>query len=183
MKKKRQKGEKQPIEHQNVVTQPTNKAEKQYRQKSANEFVDNEQEPKFENMTKMDKIWVATASLIYPEVNCKKYVSGSQITSRVARMFNTEISPAMMNSHLVSSVDRMADKKNPVRGGSRNRYLFKTNDGIKPYTKGNFRLYKSKDEKYDGWEKTGKINPDKEDVNKEYHYLIEWYVNSYFNSN
>ena len=122
-------------------------------------------------MTKMNKIWVATASLIYPDIDCNKCVSGSQITSRVARLFNTEISPVMLNSHLVSSVDRMADKKNPARGGSRNRYLFKTNDGIKPNTKGNFRLYKSKDEKFDGWEKTGKTNPNKEDVEKQFHYL------------
>jgi hypothetical protein len=60
-------------------------------------------------------------------------------------MFNTKITPVMLNAHLVSSIDRMADKKNTTRAGSRNRYLFKTNDGIKPDTKGNFRLYKYKD--------------------------------------
>ncbi|MEX2720360.1 MAG: hypothetical protein Q6362_002940 [Candidatus Wukongarchaeota archaeon] len=133
-------------------------------------------------MTKMDKIWVATASLIYPDVNCKKCISESQITSQVTEMFNTKITPIMLRVHLVSSMDRMADKKNPARGGSRNRYMFRTNDGIRPYHKGNFRLYKSKDGQYDGWEKVGKTCPRKGDVDKEFHHLIEWYENNYLSS-
>ena len=39
------------------------------------------------------------------------------------------ITAVMIERHLVSSVDPMADKDQPQRGGSRNRYLFRTSDG------------------------------------------------------
>lgn len=132
------------------------------------------------SMTKMDKTWIAVASLIYPDASLDKTFSSKDVIAKVDTMFDEKINYAILNSHLVSSKDRMYDKNNPSRGGSRNKYLFKTIDGNTPHNKGKFRLYKKVDSQYDGFEKTGKICPQKEDINPEY-YLVDWYLDQYQN--
>jgi hypothetical protein len=133
-------------------------------------------------MTKMDKIWVATALLIYPETRSTRLVALDQILMEIDRLFPTEIFPVMVTHHLVSWVNRQADKNNPVRGGSRNRYLFRTKDGITPSGDGNFRLYKRADGNYDGKEKTGKERPGTPEIFQEYRYLLTWHEEVYFPS-
>lgn len=133
------------------------------------------------SITKMDKNWIATATLIYPNTLDTYLVSESQIIEKIDEMFKTEITPIMLEKHLVSFIDRMADKNNLIRGGSRNRYLFRTSDGKNPNSKGNFRLYKNRDQQYDGWDKTGKECPLKKDVDEKYHYLLNWYSQEYVN--
>ena len=78
--------------------------------------------------------------------------------------------------------NRQADKTNPARGGSRNRYLFRTEDGVSPSEYGDFRLYKDTDSLHDGKDKTGRINPELNEIPEEYHYLIDWYNNKYRNT-
>ncbi len=124
-------------------------------------------------MTKMNKIWVAVAKLLHPHTDSS--VTKSDIDKSVYELFHTEITPVMINKHLVSSVDRQADKNNPQRGGSRNRYLFKE-------TNGKFRLYKETDKVHDGWEKTGPTCPEADDLLKEYQHLVTWYENEYLRS-
>ena len=97
-------------------------------------------------MTKMDMIWVVVANALHQ--NVKLSIIKSDIDELVYDLFQTKITPVMINIHLVSSADRQADNNNPQRGGSRNRYLFKENNG-------NFRLYKKADGIHDGWDKTG----------------------------
>lgn len=133
-------------------------------------------------MNKMDQIWVATATLIYPNIECTYLVSGSQIIEQIKAMFNADITPVMLNAHLVSFIDRHANVQNQNRGGSRNRYLFRTIDGNTPNSNGDFRLFKSRDQQYDGWDKTGKTCPTMEDIDKNYYYLINWYNQEYLNS-
>ncbi len=130
-------------------------------------------------MIKMDMIWIATAKLIYPNTYSSKLVSLGSIEQGVSRIFNARITPIMVDKHLVSWEDRQADKAIPARGGSRNRYLFKTEDGISPSGNGDFRLYKDKDGKHDGKDKTGRTRPELGDIPQEYHYLIEWYDDKY----
>jgi len=134
------------------------------------------------NMTKMDMIWIATASLIYPEINTKKLVTRNQIELEVAKLFGASITPIMIEGHLVSWEDRQADKKEMTRGGSRNRYLFKTLNGKKPAQNGKFRLYKQIDTIFDGWDKTGPSAPVPTNIETRYQYLLEWYKGLYFNS-
>jgi hypothetical protein len=131
-------------------------------------------------MTKMDKIWIATALLIYPETRNTRLVSFEQIVNEVERLFDTEITPIMVYGHLVSWEDRQVDKDNPSRGGSRNRYLFRTNDGATPASDGKFRLYKRSDGKFDGKDKIGKECPETSMVSPEYRYLLTWYQDVYF---
>lgn len=131
-------------------------------------------------MIKTDMIWIATAVLIYPDTLPRKYVSELQIEKEVARLFDTRITPIMVTKHLVSWEDRQADRVDPRRGGSRNRYLFQTENGTKPSGEGKFRLYKQADGQYDGWEKTGRICPDAESIPSNFHYLVEWYKAQYF---
>jgi hypothetical protein len=83
---------------------------------------------------------------------------------------------------LVSFINRQADKQNPNRGGSRNRYLFRTIDGKTPSYKGNFRLYKHPDQQYDGMDKTGKTSPMKNALDEKYCYLYDWYQWKYLYS-
>lgn len=130
-------------------------------------------------MTKMDMIWVAVASMLHPETSASKTVTRGQIEAQVAKLFGASITPVMIERHLVSSEDRQADKADPRRGGSRNRYLFRTADGNAPSRDGRFRLYKQADTKHDGWEKTGPTHPDPAAVAGEYRYLIEWYKGQY----
>ena len=88
----------------------------------------------------------------------------------------------MINKHLVSWEDRQADHENPARGGSRNRYLFRTENGSEPSVEGRFRLYKKCDEIYDGEDKNGPSCPQKEKIDTQYYYLINWYEKYYVNS-
>ncbi len=122
-------------------------------------------------MTKMNMVWIAVAKLLHSHT--ASFVTKKDIDELVFKLFQTKITPAMINSHLVSSVDRQADKANPQRGGSRNRYLYKENNG-------KFRLYKEADGIHDGWEKTGRICPSIDDMPSEYHYLVTWYQTEYF---
>ncbi len=75
--------------------------------------------------------------------------------------------------------DRMADKDQPQRGGSRNRYLFRTSNGNTPSRDGRFRLYKLADAKHAGWEKTGPTHPDPAVIALEYKHLLDWYKREY----
>lgn len=132
-------------------------------------------------MTKMDMIWISVATLIYPKTNSSSLVSFDEIIQEVSKLFDeNKITPAMVQVHLVSWEERRADRTNPQRGGSRNRYLFKTKDGRLPSVGGKFRLYKVSDCNHDGIDKDGKTHPSLEDVDNAYHYLIDWYENEYF---
>jgi hypothetical protein len=130
-------------------------------------------------MIKMDMIWIATALLIYPNVSPTQLVTRSQIENKIRNLFRTEITPIMLEVHLVSWEGRQADTGNPTRGGSRNRYLFRTIDGSSPSGIGNFRLYKKLDSKYDGWDKTARVCPVKKDIPTSYHYLVDWFLEHY----
>ncbi len=132
------------------------------------------------DMIKMDMIWVAISSLLYPETRAAKTVSLEEIRAQVKELFNISINPIMVERHLISSEGRQADKKRLRRGGSRKRYLFRTIDGFMPSREGGFRLYKRCDATYDGWEKTGPIHPESSAVARKYQYLIEWYQFNYF---
>lgn len=123
-------------------------------------------------MTKMDMVWIVVATLIFPQTSPGKTVSKKQIDEEVARLFGMTISPVMITKHLVNSVDRQADKANPQRGGSRNRYLFRGEDG-------RFRLYKTRDHATDAWEKTGPTNPAASAVETKFAELVTWYESAY----
>jgi hypothetical protein len=131
-------------------------------------------------MIKMDMIWIAAASLIYPELTSRRLLTETQIKEQVYRLCKTKITPIMVSKHLVSWEGRQADTGNPRRGGSRNRYLFRTTNGKNPSGAGSYRLYKQIDSQYDGWEKTGRMCPEYEDIPDEYHYLIGWYNRHYY---
>jgi hypothetical protein len=125
------------------------------------------------SMTKMDKTWISVTSLIYPETDSKTGVLSKEVASKMVSMFGTKADSSYLNTHLVSFKDKQCDKNDTSRGGSRNRYLFKTIDG-------KIRLYKNMDMEFDGWDKSGKICPKKEDINSEYHHLLDWYRNQYY---
>lgn len=131
-------------------------------------------------LTKMDMCWIAAATLIYPRTEVTFLISKEQIDLKVKNLFREDITPIMLTHHLVSWQDRQADKSNPGRGGSRNRYFFRTRDGLKPADDGRFRLYKPIDKTYDGKDKTGKSHPDRAEIPHEYHYLLDWYDSEYF---
>ena len=131
-------------------------------------------------MIKMDMIWIATATLIHPNTSPNHLVTRTQIEDKVANLFEIKITPIMISRHLVSWKDRDADKYNPKRGGSRNRYLFKTVDGMNPSTDGDYRLYKKYDGQFDGQDKTGRIYPIASEIPSKYQYLIDWYKSQYF---
>jgi len=133
-------------------------------------------------MTKMAMVWTAAASMLHPETAPTKTVTRSEIDATVWKLFEASITPVMIECHLVSSEDRMADKNQPQRGGSRNRYLFRTSDGALPSDEGQFRLYKKIDAKYDGWDKTGPMHPDASVIPTKYTHLVEWYIAEYANS-
>ena len=124
-------------------------------------------------MTKMDMVWIAVASCVYPGVRSGKTVSKRAIDDAVRRLFQVQIPAAMINQHLVGSIDRQAKQGGRV-GGSRKRYLSR-DEGSE------FRLYKSVDSTHDGRDKDGPCCPSKKDVNEEYRYLVEWYESAYRN--
>ena len=126
-------------------------------------------------MTKMDMVWISLASLLYPNTSHTKTFSQQEIEAKVSELFNEKINSAMISSHLVSTIDRQADKKQPSRGGSRNRYLFRTTDGSTPDAAGGYRLFKSIDKKFDAWEKTGKTFPESHSIDVSFRNLITWY--------
>lgn len=133
-----------------------------------------------EKFTKMDMIWVATAFLIHPDTFIKHLTTFNQIIEKIGHLFQMQITPVMIHKHLVSWENRQVSAQNPSMGGSRNRYLFKTFDGMNPSAKGSFRLYKKDDAKFDGLGKTGKTHPKPYDIPEAYRYLIEWYENEYY---
>lgn len=133
-------------------------------------------------MTKMDMIWIAVASLIAPNTSSSQTVSRQAIQARVGDLFGESVTPVVIDRHLVSSVDRQADRAIPARGGSRNRYLFRTVDGVTPSERGHFRLYKTTDARHDGHEKTGKTLPELAAVPVEHQHYLLWYMNSYINA-
>ena len=134
-------------------------------------------------MIKMDMIWIATAKLIYPRTSPSILVSQREINREITKLFDVSISRVMLEKHLVSWEDRQADRVIPTRGGSRNRYLFRTKDGLSPSKDGNFRLYKQIDSKYDGVDKIGRTHPESSNIPEKYHSLIEWYEAKYFAAN
>ena len=130
-------------------------------------------------MTKMDMVWVAVAGMLHPETSSSKTVTRSEIEASVAKLFGASLTAVMVERHLVSSEDRTADKDEPQRGGSRNRYLFRTSDGNAPSRDGQFRLYKLTDARHDGWEKTGPAHPDPAAIAPEHRHLVDWYKQEY----
>jgi hypothetical protein len=133
-------------------------------------------------MTKMDMIWIAVASLLAPSTSSQHTVTRQAIQARVAELFGESITPVVIDRHLVSSVDRQADHAQPARGGSRNRYLFRTIDGFSPSSYGRFRLYKTVDTQYDGHEKTGKTLPGVTAIAADYQHYLTWYITNYIDS-
>jgi hypothetical protein len=131
-------------------------------------------------MIKMDRIWVATASLIYPDTSADHLVTSEAILQEINRLFPTQITPVMITRHLVSWVDRQAHQAHPSRGGSRNRYLFRTRDGRTPSGQGDLRLYKEIDSQFDGIDKIGRVRPEENQIPAKYHILLEWHNNEYF---
>ena len=126
-------------------------------------------------MTKMDMVWIAVATLIRPETASSVAVSKDDIDQRVYALFQTHITPVMITRHLVNSIDRQADTRNPRRGGSRNRYLVMNADG-------RFRLYKKSDQHTDAIDKTGPFHPSVENIDREFEELVSWYLTSYYGS-
>ena len=133
-------------------------------------------------MTTMDMAWVAVATLLHPETTSSRTVSRSDIEAQVSKLFGVSLAPVIIERHLVSTVDRMADKDQPRRGGSRNRYLFRTSDGKGPSQDGRFRLYKHIDSGHDGWEKTGPTHPKQSAIPFEHKHLVDWYTQDYANA-
>jgi hypothetical protein len=131
-------------------------------------------------MEKMSKIWVATATLIFPNTSHLILFTKQQIIDQIDKLWNTHISLVMLEKHLVSFENRQYDKGHPSRGGSRNRYLFRTSDGFAPDDNGSFRLYKGIDGQYDGKDKTGPYCPLPSKVDPQFQYLIGWYQANYF---
>ena len=126
-------------------------------------------------MTKMDMVWVAVASLVHSRTEATVFVEKSQIDSKVLELFGETITPVMIDKHLVNSEDREADRANPSRGGSRNRYLVRGEHG-------SFRLYKQRDGVSDAWDKTGSTHPHPNKVEPEYRHLVTWYGSEYINA-
>jgi hypothetical protein len=131
-------------------------------------------------MIKMDRIWVATASLIYPDTSADHLVTIEAILREINRLYPTRITRGMITHHLVSWMNRQADQADPTRGGSRNRYLFRTRDGRTPWGQGDFRLYKEIDGQFDGIEKNGRVRPEENQIPTEYRHLLDWHKNQYF---
>ena len=125
-------------------------------------------------MTKMDKIWIAVATLTYPDAEAPRLLTQDEIKARVWRLFETTITPVMVTRHLVGSEDRQADRANPQRGGSRNRYLTRVNDS--------YRLYRKADQTTDGQDKTGPFCPSMDNVRPHYEHLVRWYCTEYFDA-
>ena len=122
-------------------------------------------------MTKMNMVWIAVATLIYPDPRPNRHVSKEQIDARVRKLFQTSITPVMITHHLVASEDRQRDRRDPRRGGSRKRYLTKHDD--------RYRLYRLSDQPYDGLDKTGPCCPSIDDVAEEFRHLVQWYRRDY----
>ena len=120
----------------------------------------------------MDMVWVATANLLHPNAEATFTVTRSQIEVEVDRLFGEPITPVMIERHLVNSIDRMADKDQPQRGGSRNRYLVRSGEG--------YRLYKRTDTATDAWNKTGPTHPDRTKIDHQFVDLIDWYEGNYY---
>jgi uncharacterized membrane protein len=133
-------------------------------------------------MTKMDVIWIAVASLIAPNTSSSRTVTRQAIQVRVAELFGESVTPVVIDRHLVSTVDRQSDHAIPTRGGSRNRYLLRTVDGVTPSNRGTFRLYKTADARHDGSEKTGKTSPVVAAVSTEHQHYLDWYMAHYVNA-
>ena len=130
-------------------------------------------------MTKMDKIWIAVAKLLHPTTASSATVTRDEIEAEVSQLFGDALSRVMIDRHLVSFEDRQVDKNNPSRGGSRNRYLFRTCDGRLPSRDGRFRLYKAVDRAHDGDGKDGPVHPDVDNISGDYKYLVSWYLRHY----
>jgi len=130
-------------------------------------------------MNKMTKYWVATASLLYPATSPEQLVTRDQIRRQHQELFGEALTQSL-EQQLISWKRRYADNQIPTRGGSRNRYLFRTDDGRTPDPNGRFRLYKISDSDYDGTDKSsGPTCPVREEVQAEFRYLIDWYIASY----
>jgi hypothetical protein len=127
-------------------------------------------------------IWTAVAATLHPRTAPTATMSRAEVEAAVQELFRASITPVMVEKHLVSSEDRQANTSDPRRGGSRNRYLFRTSDRSVPSRDGRYRLCKSTDSKYDAWEKTGKMNPEPHALDSKYRWLVEWYESEYRNA-
>lgn len=124
-------------------------------------------------MKKMYMVWIAIATLIRPQTAPSVAVSKDEIDNQVYALFRTHITPVMITTHLVNSIDRQADTHNPNRGGSLNRYLAVNADG-------RFRLYKKSDQHTDAVDKTGPFHPSVTSIDRKYEELVSWYLSSYY---
>lgn len=133
-------------------------------------------------MNKMTKHWVATASLLHPATSSEVLVSQDEIQRRHQELFGVPLAQSL-EQQLISWKPRYADKRVPTRGGSRKRFLFRTSDGHTPDRNGRFRLYKLADSQYGGMDKPlGPTCPSLDEVQEEFHYLVDWYITSYRDS-
>jgi len=133
-------------------------------------------------MNKMTKHWVATASVLHPATTSEMLVSQDEIRRRHQELFGVPLTPSL-EQQLISWKHRYADKRVPTRGGSRNRFLFRTSDGHTPDPHGRFRLYKLSDSQYDGRDKSsGPTCPSPDEVQQEFRYLVDWYIANYRDS-
>lgn len=132
-------------------------------------------------MIKMDKFWVATASMLHPSTDSKTLLTLTQIQKKYVELFSEPL-PSSLEQQLISWKRRYADKNNESRGGSRKRYLYRTDDGHTPNARGKFRLYKTSDLVFDGEEKSGPSHPAKNDVYERFQFLIDWYLDDYVGS-
>lgn len=133
-------------------------------------------------MTKMNKIWLTTAHLLHSIWPENRLVTKNEIQNKYKELFQEDAPSSKLINHLISCEPRNTGKNDPTQGGSRNRYLFKTSDGIYPDKKGDFRLYKLSDAPFDSSDKTGPSHPEKNNTAKQFHYLIDWYLDNYFQS-
>jgi hypothetical protein len=130
------------------------------------------------SMSDMDKLWIATASLLHPATAPDHLVTVPQIRIEYQRLFGGSLSTTLVQ-HLVSWKPRNIDKDNPSRGGSRNRYFFRTDDGATPSPNGGYRLYKSPDITFDGVGKDGPTCPRVGGIGEQFHFLRDWYLSDY----
>lgn len=131
-------------------------------------------------MTDMDKLWVTVAKLVYPVTHNNHLVDTAKIGKEYQSLFDDKISASLI-SHLVSWKARNLDKENPSRGGSRNRYFFRTDDGMNPSFNGGggYRLYKNTDSLFDGEGKDGPTCPREDKIPEEFRFLRTWYLHDY----
>ncbi|MBN8467173.1 HNH endonuclease [Corallococcus exiguus] len=129
-------------------------------------------------MKKIDKFWLAVASLLYPRTDSTALVSLEQISLKHVELFERQPTPSLEQT-IISSKRKYTNRAKPTQGGSPKRYLFRTDDGHTASPRGKFRLYKASDVASVGPGKVGAPCPDRKDVLEQFRYLVDWYWESY----